>query len=138
MLTNLTCFIYWQFTIGDAIPPRQACISLLKYIYYDCVSLTSQDALHLVAASHYFQFSNLRVHVFCKQYLEASVSENNVIDVILLIFCFFLFWFAYILFENRFWKLLIKLETTIWLILHSKFSVNHTKRQVLDQRYFFK
>ena len=68
-------------TIGDAVPPRSACLSLLRYIYYDDVSMPPQDALYLFSASHYFQFSNLRLHVFCKQNLEANVSKNNVFDV---------------------------------------------------------
>lgn len=69
-------------TIGDTIPPRQACISLLRYIYCDDVSMPPQDALYLFSASHYFQFSNLRLHVFCKQNLEANVSKNNVFDIL--------------------------------------------------------
>lgn len=68
-------------TIGDTIPPRQACLSLLRYIYCDDISMPPQDALYLFSASHYFQFSNLRLHIFCKQNLEANVSKNNVFDV---------------------------------------------------------
>jgi hypothetical protein len=75
-------------TIGDTIPPRQACLALLKYIYYDDVhNIQTQDALYLFSASHYFQFSNSRLHVFCKQKLEANVSKDNVFDVI----CFIIF-----------------------------------------------
>lgn len=40
-----------------------------------------QDALDLFSASHYFQFSNSRLQVFCKKNLEANVSKNNVFDV---------------------------------------------------------
>lgn len=79
-------------TIGDTVPPRQACMSLLRYIYYDDVVMPPQDALYLFSASHYFQFSNLRLHVFCKQNLEANVSKDNVFDV-----CF-------IILSNRFVK----------------------------------
>jgi len=75
------CFVL-KMTIGDTIPPRQACMSLLRYIYYDDVSMPPQEALYLFSASHYFQFSNLRLHVFCKQNLEANVSKENVFDVI--------------------------------------------------------
>jgi hypothetical protein len=50
-----------------------------------------QDALYLFSASHYFQFSNLRLHVFCKQNLEANVSKNNVFDVKLFFFLFHFF-----------------------------------------------
>lgn len=69
-------------TIGDTIPPRQASMSLLNYIYHDEVSMPPEDALYLFSASHYFQFSNLRLHVFCKQNLEANVSKNNVFDIL--------------------------------------------------------
>jgi hypothetical protein len=31
--------------IGDTIPPRQACMSLLHYIYYDEVAMPPEDAL---------------------------------------------------------------------------------------------
>lgn len=68
-------------TIGDTVPPRQACISLLRYIYFDDVNMPPQDALYLFSANHFFQFSNLRLHVFCKQNLEANVSKSNVFDV---------------------------------------------------------
>lgn len=68
-------------TIGDAVPPRSACLSLLRYIYYDDIIMPPQDALYLFSASHYFQFSNLRLQIFCKQNLEANVSKNNVFDV---------------------------------------------------------
>ena len=77
-------------TIGDAVPPRSACLSLLRYIYYDDITMPPQDALYLFSASHYFQFANLRLHVFCKQNLEANVSKNNVFDVIFLLLFFFL------------------------------------------------
>ncbi len=78
-------------TIGDAVPPRSACLSLLRYIYYDDITMPPQDALYLFSASHYFQFSNLRLHVFCKQNLEANVSKNNVFDVKLFFFLFHFF-----------------------------------------------
>ncbi len=68
--------------IGDTIPPRQACMSLLHYIYYDEVAMPPEDALYLFSASHYFQFTNLRLHVFCKQNLEANVSKSNVFDIL--------------------------------------------------------
>lgn len=68
-------------SIGDTVPPKQAAVSLLRYIYYDDVTMPPRDALYLFSASHYFQFSNLRLHVFCKQNLEANVSKNNVFDV---------------------------------------------------------
>lgn len=69
-------------SIGDMIPPKEACLSLLRYIYYDDVSMPPEDALYLFSASHYFQFSNLRLHIFCKQNLEANVSKNNVFDIL--------------------------------------------------------
>ena len=69
-------------TIGDTIPPKQACLSLLRYIYYDDASMPAEDALYLFSASHYFQFSNLRLHIFCKQNLEANVSKDNVFDIL--------------------------------------------------------
>ena len=47
----------------------------------DDVNLQTQDALNLFSAGHFFQFSNLRLHIFCKQNLEANVSKNNVFDV---------------------------------------------------------
>jgi hypothetical protein len=72
--------------IGDTVPPKSACMSLLCYIYYDDVNMPPQNALYLFSASHYFQFSNLRLHVFCKQNLEANVSKNNVFDVIIFLF----------------------------------------------------
>jgi hypothetical protein len=86
--------IILKMKIGDVIPPRQACIALLKYIYYDDVhNIQTQDALYLFSASHYFQFSNCRLSVFCRQILEANVSKNNVFDVInfFLTFLFFQF-----------------------------------------------
>ncbi len=68
--------------IGDTIPPRQACMSLLRYIYYDDILMPPEDALYLFSASHYFQFTNLRLHIFCKQNLEMNVSKNNVFDIL--------------------------------------------------------
>ncbi|RNA42331.1 leucine-zipper-like transcriptional regulator 1 [Brachionus plicatilis] len=69
-------------TIGDTVPPRQACVSLLRYIYFDDVNMPPQDALYLFSANHFFQFSNLRLHIFCKQNLEANVSKSNVFDIL--------------------------------------------------------
>ena len=69
-------------SIGDMIPPQKACLSLLRYIYYDDISMCTEDALYLFSASHYYQFTNLRLHTFCKQNLEANVSKNNVFDIL--------------------------------------------------------
>jgi hypothetical protein len=71
-----------KLTIGDTVPPKQTCMSLLRYIYYDEIIMPPEDSLYLFSASHYFQFSNLRLHVFCKQNLEINVSKNNVFDIL--------------------------------------------------------
>ena len=71
-----------MLTIGDTVPPHQACVALLRYIYYDEVFMLPEDSLYLFSANHYFQFSNLRLHVYCKQNLEANVSKANVFDIL--------------------------------------------------------
>ena len=71
------------------MPPRQACVSLLKYIYHDEINMPAQDALYLFSASHYFQFSNLRLYTFCKQTLESNVSRENIFEVAYLNLCTF-------------------------------------------------
>jgi hypothetical protein len=43
--------------------------------------MSAQDALYLFSASHYFQFSNSRLQVFCKRNLETNVSKDNVFEV---------------------------------------------------------
>ncbi len=75
--------------IGDTMPPYEACMSLLKYIYYGSIDTSPQDALYLLPASHYYQFANLRLQVFCKQNLEANVTKDNVFDVCFVYLSFF-------------------------------------------------
>jgi hypothetical protein len=68
--------------IGDKIPSRSASMSLIRFIYYDDTSILPEDALYLFSASNFFQFQNLRLHVYCKQALEANVSKSNVFDIL--------------------------------------------------------
>jgi hypothetical protein len=87
--------------IGDSVPPYDVCMSLLKYIYYGNIYTSPEDALYLLSASHYFQFTNSRLQVYCKQNLEANVTKDNVFDVS----CFFFkFFFPMCMGGGAFWE----------------------------------
>ena len=45
------------------VPSRQAFDSLLRYIYYDEVTMPPEDSLYLFSAPYFYGFSNNRLQV---------------------------------------------------------------------------
>ena len=54
---------YWQISIGEMVPSRQAFDSLLRYIYYGDVTMPPEDSLYLFSAPYFYGFTNNRLQV---------------------------------------------------------------------------